>query len=176
MRNKKLFEIATLSDHVGWIDDHQNYNNLSEPIAIITGGVAILQSIFPNLFGGGRRVLTTQDWTQMFPGNGAWTVRLRNYLANTIHYDADLTNISPFTRNFVFDNKVALCGVGVPFNNCFQTFLQIIEQEKFSGGTFPVGQIPGIAGAFNYQAFLPWVIGGLALVLVVRAGGRRRRK
>ena len=169
MKNKNgLFDIATLSDCVGCgeVYDHAEYNNLSDPIAIITGGVAILQSIFPNLFGGGRRELTSADWLMMFPGNGFWTVKLRNYLATRIHYDADLENIQPFTGVFVSENRAALQGSNQ--TERMQYFLSVIAQEKVSGGALPVGQIPGLPGTFNYQAMLPFLIGGIVLIMVLK--------
>ena len=170
MKNKtRLFDIATLSDCIGCDENYNSsYTSLSEPIAILTGGIAILQSIFPNLFGGGRRPLTSADWIMMFPGNGNWTVRLRMYLSEHIHYDADLPNIAEFSRYFVDENKTAICGINVAFNDCYQQFLQIIEQEKFSGGTLPIGSIPGMPGTFNYAALMPWLIGGLALAFIMK--------
>lgn len=157
------FEILTLSDH-----NLAKFRGLKDPISIITGGVALLQGIFPSLFGGGRRQLTSADWVMMFPGAGAWTVRLKNYLANSIHYDSDLKNIEQFTRYFVDENKIAICGSGVPFNQCYSTFLTIIEQEKFTGGKFPVGIIPGITRGLDYASILPFAIGGIILILVLR--------
>ncbi len=160
--NRK-FEILTLSD-CG--DCGSDYSNLGDPIAIITGGITILSGLFPNLFGGGRRELTNADWVQMFPGAGAWTVRLRNYLARTIHYDSDLNNIEEYTRNFVYENMGSLPGTN--FTEKYAGFLEIIQQEKFSGGTYPVGNIPGYQAGFNYQAMIPYALGGFVLVLLLK--------
>lgn len=157
------FEILTLSDH-----NLGKYRGLRDPVSIITGGVALLQGIFPSLFGGGRRKLTSADWIMMFPGSGAWTVRLRNRLSETIHYDSDLQNIEPFTRYFVDDNKLAICGPGVSFNECYSIFLGIIEQEKFTGGKFPIGVVPGLTRGLDYASILPFAIGGIILVFLLR--------
>lgn len=167
--NDRKFEILTLSDCIGC---ESTYSNLGDPIAIITGGVAILQGLFPNIFGGGRRELTQGDWLQMFPGSGMWTVRLRNYLARTIHYDSDLGNIEEFTRNFVYENMGSIAGAN--FTAKYSTFLAIIQEEKFSGGASPFGNIPGIQAGFNYQAMIPYALGGLVLVFLFRKKKGRR--
>ena len=155
---KRLFEIQTLSDH--------NYTSLKDPVSVITGGVAIIQGLFPNLFGGGRRRLTNQDWLQMFPGNGMYTVRLRNCLSRSIHFDSDLMNIEEFTRNFVFENMSALPGAN--FTEKFQSFLSIINEEKFTGGKSPGGMIPGISGGLDYSTLLPIAAIGLVLVFAMK--------
>ena len=138
--NSRKFEILTLSNCGGCESDYSNLGEGGDPVGIITGGIALLQGLFPNIFGGGRRRLTQQDWIQMFPGAGAWTVRLRNYLARSIHYDSDLNNIEEFTRNFVYENMGSL--PGATFTEKYAGFLEIIQQEKFSGGTYPVGTLP----------------------------------
>lgn len=167
--NNRKFEILTLSDCVGC---ESTYSNLGDPVSIIVGGVAVIQGLFPNIFGGGRRELTSADWTQMFPGAGAWTVRLRNYLARTIHYDSDLGNIEEFTRNFVYENMGSLAGAN--FTEKYSNFLAIIQQEKFSGGTSPIGNIPGYVAGINYQQLIPYALGGLVLVFLLKRkkGGR----
>jgi len=157
------FEILTLSDHkLG------KYRGLNDPVSIIVGGMSVIGQLFPNFFGGDRRLLTSADWRQLFPGSGMWTVRLRNYLAKTIHYDVDLKNIELYTRFFVDENKSGICGAGVPFSQCYSTFLSIIEQEKFTGGKLPFGNIPGIQGGLDYASILPFAIGGIILLLLLR--------
>lgn len=162
---KRKFNILTLSDCLGCGDS--GYRSLSDPITIIMGGITALTALFPNLFGGGRVRLTNADWLKMFPGNGMWTVRLRNHLQGAIHYNVDLGNIEPYTRYFVDDNKSAFCE-SPSFEVCFQMFLQIIEEEKFSGGKSPGGRIPGIPGTFDYMSLLPYALGGLVLLMVLR--------
>ena len=95
----RLFEIQTLSEG----------RRLADPVTIITGGLALLSSLFPNIFGGARRRLTSAYWLQLMPGNGYWTTALRNHLENTIHYDTDVANIQPFTKYFVHENQASIC-------------------------------------------------------------------
>ena len=67
---QNYFRIKTLQDGETSMD----------PITIITGGLAVVSQLFPNIFGGGRKRLTDADWLQLFPGSGYWTSLLRSYL------------------------------------------------------------------------------------------------
>ena len=176
MIRKKTFRIVTLSDCLEC--EHKNLSGVvppepsqgggMDPATIIMGGLAILQQFAPNLFGGGRRKLTPADWEQLFPGNGSWTVRLRNRLAATIQYDSDLGNIELFTRYFVVDNQAGICGAGVDFSTCYTKFLEILQEEKFTGGKSPVGRVPGYGGTIDYASLLPYAIGGVVLIYLMK--------
>lgn len=159
----KKFSIQTLQDGGEPMD----------PITIITGGVGLLSSVFPNLFGGGRKRLTDQDWLQMFPGSGYWTVNLRNSLKNSIHYDSDLGNVEKFTGYFVWQNRSTICpnvpSSCFPYDNphlcpdCMNKFFELMRKERTTGGQNPVGTFPGgIGGSINYEQVL--VYGGIALL------------
>jgi len=163
----KKFTIQTLQDGETPMD----------PITIITGGVALVSSIFPNLFGGGRKKLTSSDWLQLLPGSGYWTSALRSHLSKTIHYDSDLKNMEEFTKYFVDENKTQICG-GTPcsFTDAFQKFAQILKQEKMTGGSSPVGSYPGgIGGAsINYNEII--VYGGIALLAITLLSKSKKKK
>lgn len=165
--NRK-FSIQTLQDNGGTPMD---------PITIITGGVGLLSSIFPNLFGGGRRRLTNADWLQLFPGSGYWTTALRKKLQSSIHYDSDLKNIEEFTKYFVDENKAQICG-GAPcsFTNAFSKFAQILQQERVTGGNYPVGNYPGGigGGSINYQEIL--IYGGIAILAITLLSKSKKKK
>lgn len=167
---KRLFDIVTLSSRD---------RGLADPVSVITGGVAILSQIFPNIFGGGRRRLNNQDWLQLFPGAGYWTTALRNYLESRIHYDVDLKNIQPFTNDFIWDNRKQICP-GVPdscwtYNQpgscleCVQALYKALDQEKKTGGNSPVGLTPGgIGQTIDWSLVAPLAIGGVFLALAIK--------
>ncbi len=165
MRNYKTFRIQTLSDNV----------RLGDPVAVITGGMALLTSLFPNIFGGGRTKLTRAHWIELMPGNGSWTTALRTYLAGAIHYDNNLENIQEYTKYFVHENQAQICKEmnlqnypGQYSNECFTRFLQILREETYTGGTSPVGQIPGGYGTINWASVIPFAIGGIVLIALFK--------
>lgn len=158
---KRLFDIVTLSD--------RNGGRLNDPVSIITGGVAILNQLFPNIFGGGRKRLTNEDWLQLIPGAGYWSTRLREYLKTRIHYDVDFQrNVLPFSQQFAYDNRNAIC------SNCndeqrYQTFLNLLKQESQTGGTSPIGITPGGVGlTVDYSTLIPIAVIGLGLVFIMK--------
>ena len=185
---KEHFDIVTLSDCNGCRKkrlgafvppDYQTGGSSVDPITIITGGFAIIQGIL-GLFGGSRR-LTQADWQKLFPANGYWTSRLRNYLSNTIHWDTDLKNISQFTLNFVHENLGALSGgkyvnlqQGLPaseFNAVVNQFYKYLQDE--AQGI----QTPGGVGFAGMGDLFPIVlVGGLVWFLVSDSKKGRRRK
>lgn len=176
----RKFEIVTLSDR-------QNFQNLGDPITILTGTVGVLSSIFPNIFGGGRKRLTPDMWREMLPGSGYWSTKLRTYLATRIHYDVDVErNILPFTMQFVADNNQEICPGTYTFQNppgtnpggggvagwqpCYQTLIAKINQEKSTGGNAPIGQTPGGFGStLDYSTLVPIAIGGVVLVALMKS-------
>ena len=157
---KKLFDIVTLSDR---------QNNLSDPITILTGGVAVLSQIFPNIFGGNRKRLTDSDWITLLPGAGYWTTSLRNYLKATIQYDTDYTkNVLQFSKNFVYENSSRICG-GAYTDACYSKFLNMLATEQKTGGNSPIGITPGGYGAtINPSLLIPLGIGAVLLVLAMK--------
>ncbi len=73
--------------------------------------------------------LTMRYWVNLYPGNGTWTVRLRNHLYRTIHYQSDLGNVPQFIKYFVDENKAALnCG-SITFTQCLNKFFDILASE-----------------------------------------------
>ena len=178
----RLFEIQTLSD----CGNPHVYNRLGQsgppgqpvdPFAVITGGIGVLSNLFPNIFGGARKKLTSADWLQLIPGSGHWTTKLRNYLAIRIHYDVDaVANIQPFTVTFVWNNGAQICGHAKGTwgaagpdteQKCMQRFFDILREEQRTGGTSPIGQTPGGFGStINYESLI-LLGGGLLLAMAV---------
>jgi hypothetical protein len=174
----RLFDILTLSS---------SHRRLKDPITILTAGVAVLGQIFPNIFGGGRKRLTDEMWLELLPGAGYWTNELRSYLKTRIHYDVDFAkNVKPFTMQFVADNNAAICPGTYTFQNppgtnpggggaagwlpCYERLLQLLQQEKYTGGTSPIGITPGGYGlTADYSTILPLAIGAVALVFLMKS-------
>ena len=158
---KRFFDIVTLS---------ANHKRLSDPVTVITSGVAILSQLFPNIFGGNRKRLTETDWLQLFPGAGYWTTSLRNYLKAHIHYDTDYTaNVLQYSKDFVYNNASQLCG-GVYTDACYSKFLGMLQTEKNTGGNSPIGITPGGYGlTTDYSTLVPLAIGALALVFLMKS-------
>jgi hypothetical protein len=177
----RLFDILTLS---------ANHKRLNDPITILTGGVAVLSQLFPNIFGGARKRLTESDWLQLIPGAGYWSTKLRNYLKTRIQYDTDFTaNIQPFTLDFVSQNHSLICPRTYTFQNppgnnpggggsqgwlpCYQSLLVLLQKENQTGGQSPVGITPGgYGGTIDYSTILPLAVGAFALVLLMKSKKR----
>jgi hypothetical protein len=186
----RKFEIQTLSE--------RNYNRLGfDPIVLITGGYALAQSLFPNLFGNNRKLITDSDWSQLFPGNGYWTVLLKKYCAERIKYDVDMRYLYPFEKfrgaiaDFVVKNSTQICPDHTPSvryggtgtdpgcwsdgvnelvcQPCMSDFQKLLAAEQRGGGdTFPPGQ------SFNLQTLL--LIGGGVLIIAAIAKKKRSTK
>lgn len=137
---------------------------LGDPIAIITGGAAIISQLFPNFLGSAERT-TINDFVQMFPGSGVWTTRFREYLAANIKYKKDIQrDLYLYTHNFVKANHSQLYpetsidnwGVGQ------QKFYNILRQEAQGGGNQVYPGAPT-----DWSAILPYVlIGGVVLLAI----------
>lgn len=182
MKNSsRLFDILTLSS---------NHRSLKDPLTILTGGVAVLTQIFPNIFGGGRKLLTEDNWLQLIPGAGYWTNELRNYLKSRIKYDIDFApNIKNFTLQFVSENHNQICPGTYTFQTipgenpggggaagwlpCYERLLQILQEEKQTGGNKPIGITPGGYGlTADYSTLVPLAIGAVALVFLMKSKKR----
>ena len=185
---KRLFEIQTLSDRV--------YPSLGDPITILTGGLAIVTQLFPNIFGGSRKRLTESDWQQIFPGNGYWGSLIRKYLQGKIVWDTDMKYAYPFVNsqgrteqghiaNFVMLNRLQICpdippdcfisgGYNVPCQSCMNKFSELLKSEtSFPGGgqTYPGVNIAG----FDFAKALPYLaVGGLALLILNKKKSRKK--
>ena len=162
---KRLFDIVTLS---------ANHKRLSDPVTVITSGVAILSQLFPNIFGGGRKELTQTDWLTLIPGAGYWTTRLREYLKTRIRYDVDFSrNVLPFSQQFAFDNRQTICG-SLDNEKCYAKFLQLLKTESQTGGTSPVGITPGGVGmTLDYSTLIPLAVGAVVLVAIMKNKKKR---
>jgi hypothetical protein len=172
------FKIQTLSD--------RSYSRLGDPITVITGSVALLSQLFPNIFGGTRRRLTEQDWLQIIPGNGYWTSGLRNYLKGIIKYDTDVTkivagtgktNLEWMTYGFVTQNKFNLYGPQgcSNFQDCMPAFYEILKKEAVGGGQQtggPPGYLPGVGFSIPTE----WLLIGAGVLVVIMSKKRKRRK
>ena len=160
------FRILTLSDN------NRYRTRLADPVSVITAGIGILSSIFPNIFGGNRKRLTEEMWLQLIPGSGYYTTGLRNYLKSRIHYDVDFTtNALPFSQAYAYGLRDSgeLCA------NCnntqaYQNFLTVLNKEKQTGGNQPIGQTPGGLGStMDLSTLVPLAIGGVVLVMLMKS-------
>jgi len=186
---KDFFEIVTLSDCLGCRKTKTNLkdgNNMS-PVEVILGGAAIIKSIL-GLFGGGSRRLTQDDWNKLFPSNGYWTTRLRNYLSSQIGWDTDLnkilagsglTYLEGNTQVFVHKNLNELSGgkwanlqttlTAVQFQTELNNFYKILEAEsKGQSGSSQAG----ILGDLGIVPLL--IIGGIVLSVMSSPTKKRR--
>ena len=162
---KRLFDIVTLSSR---------HSRLADPITVITGGVAVLSQLFPNIFGGGRKELTQSDWLTLIPGAGYWSTRLREYLKTRIKYDVDFSrNVLPFSQQFAFDNRQTICG-SLDNEKCYAKFLQLLQTESQTGGVSPVGITPGGVGlTLDYSTIIPLAVGAVVLVAIMKNKKKR---
>lgn len=178
----KKFNIVTLSSKHRKLSD----SNSPDISGVITGGIGILTNLFPNIFGGNRKLLTDSDWLQLMPGAGYWTTQLRNRLKSTIKYDTDFqTNVQAFTNNFIYENRKQICPK-IPdscwaYNQtgscteCVQTFYAILNKEKSTGGTSPIGITPGGYGlTSDWSTLIPLAIGGIVLVAAMKTKKKRK--
>lgn len=138
-----------------------------DPVSIITGGGALLNELFPNLFGSER--LTMQHLNALFPSNGFYTNAYKNFLLQRIRYVKDVQrDLHMYTGQFI-ESRPEICAGGSG-NTCWQNFYKILEQESITGGTQPVGNVLGIG--IDWQTIL--LIGGGVLLLV--ALSRKKNK
>lgn len=183
MIKNEMFDIVTLSDN----NKNKVFmkNNLNDVVTILTSAAGLLSQIFPNLFGGGKKKLNESDWLTIIPGAGYWTTELRNYLKTKIQNDTALSRVQEYTRYFVdeqrsnIDSKLPAYPAYITpekFNQAYQKFLAILEQEKLTGGTSPVGLVPGGMGStLNITALAPLLIGGVILYAAMRKKKRGRK-
>lgn len=171
-KNPNRFSILTLSDN----NRYQIKSRLGDPISIITAGASVLNSLFPNIFGGNRKELTNSMWLELIPGSGYYTTALRNYLKTRIKYDVDfVTNALPFSQQFAFNLRDS----GELCPNCdntqaYQNFLNVLNKEKQTGGNLPIGQTPGGFGStLDLSTLVPLAIGGVVLVMLMKNKKRK---
>ena len=167
------FKIQTLSD--------RSYSRLGDPVTIITGSVALLGQLFPNIFGGSRIRMTDAMWLQIIPGNGYWTDRLRNYLKTKIHFNTDVqkvvagtggqTNLQWATKAFVNENQ-SLLGFG---SDQMDKFYERLRIEGRGGGT-QTGGPPSYLPGLGFSIPTEWLLIGAGVLVVILSKKRRRRK
>lgn len=173
----RLFEIQTLSD--------RNYKRLGDPMAIITGGLAVISQLFPNLFGAPAIPITEADWVKMFPGNGYWTSLYRNYIRSKIPNTRDLWRLERFTGYFVWDNRGTIAPE-VP-ESCYpydephrcpaamSKFFNLLKKESQSSGNYPVGQFPGGIGTLDASSLL-LIAGGVVLLMLLMKNKKGQKR
>lgn len=191
----RLFEIQTLSECKPGLRDSSRLG--FDPIILVTGGYALAQSLFPNLFGNQRKPITDSDWNSLFPGSGYWTTLLKKYCANRIKYDVDMRYLYPFEKSrgaiadFVVANANAICPDHTPSARwggtgtdpgcwssgqselvcqpCMAAFQKLLAAEQRGAGTqFPPGE------TFNMQTLL--LVGGGVLLLAFLSKRKRSKK
>lgn len=164
------FNVLSLADN----QRHFKRGLSAAPLAIITGGYKIVQEIL-GLFGQSRR-LEAADWEKLFPANGYWTDKLKNYLSKHIHWDSDLKNIAPYTSYFVRENLYEITGGKYPnlatvpqsdYLEILNGFYGMLQSEA-------EGNNVQTASFFNSSSLTPLLIGGVVLGLVLSSKGKKR--
>lgn len=158
----RLFEIQTLSEG--------QYKRLSDPVTVITGIATVLPSLFPNMFG--SETLNMGHLDKLFPGNGFWTVKYKNWLLQRIKYLKDVQrDLHMYTGQFIEANQAQICP-GKSGTDCWQAFYKLLQKESLTGGYQPVGNIFG--GGIDFSTIA--LIGGGILLLTVLAKKKSSRK
>lgn len=153
----RFFEIQTLSD--------RNYPRLADPVTIITGGIALFTSLFPNFFGSERA--TMADFNKLFPSNGYWTVKFKNFLLSKLKYQKDITrDLLMYTVEFVQINSREICNSSYS-SDCLNQFYNILRKEESTGGSSPVGNVFG--SGINYETLMYIGLGVLAVALLTKS-------
>lgn len=177
----RLFEIQTLSEK-------RNLKNgeTMDPITIITGGLAVVSQLFPNIFGGGRQPMTQAYLDSIFPGSGYWTVKLKAYLKEHTRYTIDAKYWYPFENqagyiaDFAYIHKSEYAPTCTSFKDCaWGKFLEILKRESVTGGNQPVGQYPGLPGgigSIDWQTLLLFGGGAFLLFALMNKKKKRTRK
>jgi hypothetical protein len=63
------------------------------------------------------------------------------------------------------------------YDNLLNKFYSILAEEKRTGGNSPVGQVPGGFGStIDYSVIVPLLVGGIALVAVMKKKKSRSKK
>jgi len=173
----KTFKVATLS----------NYVTLGDPFTAI---LSTLPSIF-NLFS--KTPLSMNDLNVIFPGSGYWTTALKTYLMQHIAWKDDKlqANLDQKLKAFIqnvysksecLEERGAGCFQIKTYPDvyecdaCTQKFFNVLEQEKKSGGYSPVGKYPGtLFGGSSLSTYLPWIVGGGILILLLNKKKRGRK-
>lgn len=146
-----------------------DYGRLADPVTVITGISTILPSLFPNMFGSER--LTMDHLNRLFPGSGYYTMQYKNYLLQRIRYLKDVErDLHMYTGQFI-ESKPEICAGGTG-QTCWSNFYKILQQEQYSGGTSPVGNVYG--SGFDFQTLA--LVGGGVLLLVMLTKKKRRSK
>lgn len=147
--DKRLFEIQTLSDH----------NRLGVPIIpVITGGVAIFESLFPNLFGGRslKQIAIDERNAVIATRNSFFSIygimlpdQMIIGLLQPI-WNAGGSGTQQWQRMVTFynQNKIAL------------------EEAKSRTQKLPGGIIS--SGVYSQSYLIPLILGGVVLVLIMK--------
>jgi len=179
MKNQnEVFRIATLSNNA----------RLSEPVAIITAGVGLIQSLFPN-FLSSPEPLSDSELNKLFPGSGYWTTQIKSYLKAKTKWKRDMAYWFPGTyggaysrgyiAQFVLENRNAICpGVqdncwsGTVCEVCMEKFNSLLSAEQLGGGT----QFPGMTAGFDMQKLLLYGGGALLLFALLKSSKKSNKK
>lgn len=146
-----------------------DYGRLADPVTVITGIATVLPSLFPNLFG--TEQLTMDHLNRLFPGSGYYTMQYKNYLLQRIKYLKDVErDLHMYTGQFI-ESKPEICNGGTG-QTCWSNFYKILQQEQYSGGTRPVGNVFGSGFDFTTLA----LVGGGVLLLLALTKKKRSKK
>ncbi len=150
----RAFEILTLSDHT-----LGKYKGLADPITIISGTIGFLTSMFPNIWGGrSREQIQADEMASMLFHQAAFLREHNIQLPQSV--------------------VVAVLRPGWDLGeNGSQLWQRIIvrfynenREALLNAGKTPYGTAPG--GIFtpygNLTAYLPYLVGGIALILILK--------
>jgi hypothetical protein len=155
----RKFAIQTLSD--------RNYKRLADPASVILGIGSLIPSLFPNLFGSEVNSKAVMD--KLFPGNGYWTSKYKNYLLSKIKYIKDIErDLHQYTGEFIEQNLNAIAPGGCQGTACWQAFYNLLSTESTGGGIQPPPNV-------NYTTLL-LVGGGVLLLLALTKKKKRNTK
>lgn len=170
MKKQRMFDIVSLSDCPQCLGDNR-YVNLSQengggmdPITIITGGIALLQSVFPGLNFGGRssQQIAEDERRSMLFHQAAFLREYGIQLSNQIVIAVLRPGWDRGENGTQLWDRI--------MNRFYNENRQALEDAKRGIGPLVTGGAPGgiytPAGAFS--AYLPYLIGGIALIFLMK--------
>ena len=166
MKRTNHFRIATLSDQQG----------LGDLVTILASLSTVIGSIFPGMF---RDRLTMTHLNQLFPGNGSWTVKYKQFILSHVAFVEGLQDELVLKTNaFTWEKmRKTLCknvpvGCWQPYGDTFEcgeclSILNDVMAAEASGiGQTPGGYYPGIPGTAQLMQYLPYIAGGVVLIML----------
>lgn len=187
MNYNRNYDIVTLRDCIGCDD---------QPAPHLSGVFDDVWSFGKGLFGDDRRELTISDWNQLFPGNGYWSNRLKQYLAGKIKYDTDMKFVYDHGKgtgdfdNFASENKCQLFSnypSCIPPEGIRAGLQRVLQQELIAPGQVAPTPLPispnlipgqtGFTAPTTLTGALPLIAGVVVVgMLLSKQKPQRRRR